>query len=441
MVNSRFLILSSTLLLCLSGPAPAQDSVSGMDSRKAPEPATPLSAADEQATTPAPAAADLTIKKYQDAVLSTERTRGAYDDSLWEQLVGLATAQQKAGRDADAVASLNQALHIHRVNHGLHNLGQEPILNLLIKSNSALSDWKALDQNFHYLYWLYRRVYGDNDTHLLPVIDRVGQWQLRAYRLDTKGNPLDHLQAAQDLYSDAVHIIETNQGKYAAEIVKPLYGIMLVNYYIARDLNFVTYDPSNSMCGTRSFFHRDPFFDDCYGNRQMSDEELNRQEVISSSYRAGKKALNHMLEVYENNPDLPVLDHARAYLYLGDWYMLFNRPSSALSTYARAYEMLGNTNSDLKQKLFGAPRSLPETQFLTQTALKTNAVEKYVVVTMDISRTGKARNIQVVESQPPGDKKLAALVRDSLRDTRFAPRFVNGEPVATTGYTKKFIFE
>jgi len=392
-------------------------------------------------TAPSATENELDIKRYQEAILETEKNSGAYGDILWEQLVGLGAAQQNAGLHADAVASLNQALHINRVNHGLHNLEQEPIIDLLIKSNTALSDWKALDQNYQYLYWLYRRVYGEKDIHLLPVIDRVGLWHINAYNQGESNNPLAHLLAAQDLYTDAVHIIETNKSENDPGLIAPLYRIMLTNYLIAHNLSSSYPAQSDLRCSGSLFSRHDPFSDDCNYARGMTQDEVNRQDLFSISYRTGKKALTRIIEVYEKNPALPVTEHAMAYIRLGDWYMLFDRPSSAISTYAMAYTMVENIDSAVREKLFGAPRSLPETQpFLNGNDARKPA-QKYVVVTMDITDTGKVRNVQVVESHPPNDDHMIFLVRNSLNTARFAPRFENGEPVPTSGYRKKFVFE
>lgn len=458
MVKSKILNLSAVLLLCLSCPVQAADAgselqgVLGMEPMEITGTGTRGLVTDVAETAPSVSENELAIEKYEEAIHETERNQGAYGDQLWQQLVGLAVAQQNAGLHLEAVTSLNQALHINRVNHGLHDLNQVPIIDLLIKSNNALSDWDALDQNYHYLYWLYRRVYGTDDMRLLPVIDRVGLWHLNAYKLGESDNPFAHLLAAQTMYTDAVSIIETNQGMYNQGVIAPLNGIMLTNYLIAVHASS-TYDTeelrssisisnrSYSRCDGFSYMRRNSYFDNCYGSLGTTEEEANRQELVSISYRNGKKALQRMLEVYENNPALPAAEHALAYIRLGDWYMLFNRPSSGTSTYTKAYALLDDADAYAKEKLFGAPRSLPELQFTLMDDNEPGPVKKYVVISMDISETGKARNIQIIDSNPPDDKHLILMARQNLRYARFRPRFENGEPVPTTGYTKMYVFK
>ena len=457
MVNSKTYSLLSILLLGLScttlaaGDGSPEQDVLGMDNIEISGKDTGTLTQDKGNTGQTESEYDLSIKKYLQAIHETQEKQGAYGDKVWEQMVGLGVTQQNAGHHLEAVATLNQALHINRVNHGLHNLDQVPIIDLLIKSNTALSDWKALDQNFHYLYWLYRRVYGENDMRLLPVIDRVGLWHLNAYKLGESDNPLAHLLAAQNLYSDAVNIIEINQGELNPGEINPLYGIMLTNYLMAVHASaspdtdelrssITMSNQSFRRCGSSFVSHRDPFFDNCYDPLYMEEEEANRQEIISTSYRNGKKALTRMIDVYEKNPSLPPEDHAMAYIRLGDWYMLFNRPSSATKSYEKAYALLENSKSDTREQLFGSPRSLPEMHFML-TAKQTDKPDqdrKYILVSVDISETGKARNIQVLESSPPADQATIRQAQKSVRNTRFRPRFENGQPVATHGYKLRY---
>ena len=173
----------------------------------------------------------------------------------------------------------------------------------------------------------------------------------------------------------------------------------------------------------------------------MNNDDRDRQQIIILSYQAGKKALKRTIDIYKNNPALPAVEHALAYIRLGDWYMLFNRPSSANSEYATAYALLKDTDAATREKLFGSPKQLPELQYSPTDDNKPRAGDKYVVISMDVSKSGSVRNIQVVESQPPNDKNLISLATSSLRHTRFRPRLENGEPVSTTGYKKMFVFE
>jgi len=66
---------------------------------------------------------------------------------------------------------------------------------------------------------------------------------------------------------------------------------------------------------------------------------------------------------------------------------------------------------------------------------------KYVIVSMDITETGKARNVQVLETNPPDDSSLGRQVRRSLKTTRFRPRYENGQAVKTTGVNLRYVFE
>ena len=110
------------------------------------------------------------ITEYEQLVNELEASGGAYQTSLSETLLGLGTAYQRLEKHANAVTAFKRSLQITRVNSGLHNLGQLPILEKIMESNVALQNWAGLDDNYHYLYWVNRRNYAGKDAHLLPVV-------------------------------------------------------------------------------------------------------------------------------------------------------------------------------------------------------------------------------------------------------------------------------
>src|SRR3990172_3854878 len=109
--------------------------------------------------------------QYEDAVRELESSHGFYDPELGKELVGLGLAYRTSGRHGDAIEAFKRSMHVTRVNEGLYTLSQLPVLHLIIAENTELEDWKKLDQNYHYLCWLYRRNFGDNDVRLLPAVD------------------------------------------------------------------------------------------------------------------------------------------------------------------------------------------------------------------------------------------------------------------------------
>ena len=102
--------------------------------------------------------------------------------------------------------------HVQRINVGLHNLQQEPLVDAIIALEARRHNWEAVADSHDYLLWLYRRNYSDHDPRWLPAAKRLRRWHLDAYRLPTGREFSDHLDAQIWLYRKAIDIIETHTG-------------------------------------------------------------------------------------------------------------------------------------------------------------------------------------------------------------------------------------
>lgn len=376
----------------------------------------------------------LTVVEYQKSIRQLQQVHGAFYDQISEKLIGMGLAYRNLGQNKEAIKALNRALHINRINRGLYNVSQLPILDLIIQTNTDLQDWEALDQNYHYLYWVNRRIYGDNDPRLLPVINRLGRWHRNAYSLASDSVPFNHLLAADQLSQDAVRIIETNYGPEDPGLITPLYDLAMINYQIAAHASIaVMYDD------LRYSRVNSGFMDDAM------EEVRAGQDLMADSYRDGKKAMLKILDVYSENPDLPAADHGAALILLGDWYLLFDRRSAAKEAYAMAYSVLqesGIQKEDIDE-IFAKPHSLPARQpvadYQPDQDNNISDDDKYVIARFDVSENGWARNIEIVESSPADNVPLIRRAKNSIRITRFRPRLENGQPVATAGVNIKYV--
>lgn len=371
------------------------------------------------------------IKKYHRAVTELEKIHGAYHEQIGEQLIGLGSFLQNNGQYADAVNIFNRALHISRISQGLHNLNQLPIVEQIIESNTALKNWPELSKNYDYLLWVNRRAYEHNDLRLLPVIDRVGRWNLNAYEMGASEIPYGHLLIAEKLYRHAIDIIETNYGPYDPRLIDPLYGIALTNYRKAAHASS-TEDIDEVRISSRA--HPNEY------QRMLEDQGM-RQNVVSMSYRVGKKAMTRIIDIFQNNQSLANNAHAMAYIKFGDWYLLFNKRTTAIGSYEKAYQMLEQEDASIRQRLLGNPRSLPVTQLPVdqQTPRKIN--NSYVIASMDISETGSPENIQIIESYPSDNDSIRRQAKRTIKYTKFRPRFENGQAVATSGVNIRYLFD
>jgi tetratricopeptide (TPR) repeat protein len=381
--------------------------------------------------TPATAALLDAVERYQARIDELQNTGGAFNDALGEALAGLGFSYMNLERYPEALAAFNRSLHIQRVNNGLHNPNQLPLLEAIIATNTAAGNWEALDQNYHMYYWVNRRSYGDSDPKLLPVINRLGQWHLQAFESGADPLSVKHILSAERLYHDAVAIIEAHYGPEDTRLIQPLNGIAVTNYHIASHA-FNAIDFNDLRLGTRNLSRLE----------RMQEEEEARQELISGAYRRGKQALLRVIDI--RTRDAEAVDHGQALIHLGDWYLLFGMRTTANETYAQAYSKLvesGMVREEI-EKLFAQPRSLPAMQMTVASQQQADGQEggRYAVARFDVSKTGHARNIEIIETHPADDESLRRLAKSTLRAKRFRPRLEAGQPVATAGVNIKYYF-
>lgn len=373
------------------------------------------------------------ISQYKQTIDELQRTHGVYHDQLGEQLLGLGLVYRNQGQYQEAIAVLKRSLHINRINKGLHNTSQLPILELIIETNTALSDWQALDQNYHYLYWVHLRNYGDKDPRLLPIIDRLGRWHINAYQMQSDELLFRHLLDADALYKNAVAIIETHYGQSDPRLIDPLYAITLTNYQKAAHASNL----DNSADIRSSYSSR-------RNRRRLSEQEIAQQNLLADSYRTGKNAMTRIIDIYESNPQLPSDSHALALIYLGDWYQLFNKRTTAMMSYQQAYAFLSEHQTDTLDidELFARPRTLPAIKLpLPYKNKQDNKNKQSVLASFNVTKTGRARNIQIIESDPADDVSLRRRAKKTIKSTRFRPRLENGKPVETTDVSIRYIFD
>jgi tetratricopeptide (TPR) repeat protein len=405
-------------ILCLPGAAAGQP---------APDAMTTLDSADTAAN----------ISRYEALISDLESRYGAYHVDLSETLVGLGRAYQEKGDYAAAVSALQRSLHINRVNNGLYDSGQLPILSLLIEANKARRDWQALDQNYHYRYWITRRAYGEKDPRQLPALYDAAHWHLDAYYGGVDEYPLPHLLKAYDLYTRAVRILEANGGPDNPDLVTPLYATARTLYEMRQlAANFFAGEKTGISEDNRTGF-----------NERTTDSENQLYAIVGNTFREGKQALERAIAIYRNHPELPAEERAAALVHLGDWHLLYDKTGKALDNYHEVYSIAGSEEGLLKKidGLFSEPRSipvlrLPDNGQPQQSPADKDANVNYVIASFNVSETGRPFNIHILEAKPANDASMRRQARQDIRGTRFRPRFEKGQPVASTNVNFRYVF-
>lgn len=393
---------------------------------------------------------DRYIKQYQALITGQEKQHGAMDPQLGEDLLGLGLLYKNHGLYDKAGKVLNQALQIKRVNDGIQNMDQIPILKALIEVNTAAKNWDELNRNYQLLLWVNQRNLKSGDPAILPVIDMVGRWKLMAY---TNGllseDPARTLSDIINLYQSTINILEELHGKNDPRLIIPLKGLAIARYQLAVQTRNTPLREFDSAFRRTQLSQQCVPYVDPRGFVQMvcgmvetpnlnyyTSKQVTKDQQVAMQMNSVRSSLTRIVKITSANPKLSPYERANALVDLGDWFFIDNMEDRAMENYKKAYQILKNekdNKSDL-DKLFGRPMIIP---FATLRNNYHNVKNKqvltkpYVKLTFSVTADGKARNIQIVEASDPRNYTIRNAARENIRSAVFRPRFLNGKPVAT----------
>src|SRR5690606_19475068 len=367
------------------------------------------------------------MEDYQAAIARLETEFGAWGNGLSEQLSGLGQSYQRRGLHRQAIEIFDRAVHISRVNNGLYDLSQVPIIESMLESLKARGRWEEVHERHQYLFWLHERNFGANDPRMLPIIDRLGKWYINDYALNPQRRIMDQLVDAHNLFQQAINIISGSFGESDLRLIEPLRGLVMSNWYFANYQGEGLASPLE-----RERLTRELGVDQVAFLQEPASNQLS--QYLRNNYGGGKQAIEKMVAIYSESPDAPPGAAARAKVELADWEQLFKRRNTAAALYREAWMELAANQSTSSQvdKLFARPVALPDLGFVEAEVSSTPVADSgaaepmnYVLVSFDVNRFGDVQNIEILEAVPENSADQQARIRETLQSTRFRPRLVN----------------
>jgi hypothetical protein len=245
-----------------------------------------------------------------------ETNAGAFAPGLTEQLLGLGLNLQALDRHAEAAKVLKRGVHVSRVQSGLYAADQIPLLRAEIRSLIALGRFDEVDEHQRYLARVESEALTGTPASIAALIDQ-GEWAEQAWDLrlgDQEAHP-EHLARSWEYYRLAYNQSTQLYGERSLELVKPLEGMLRLQYRFA-DLQ--RENASNS-----------PF--DGSGYRQTS--------ALGGAYRRGEAVLSTIFGLKMVNGS-SAGEQARDLTRLGDWARWMGRRSDSRSYYDKAWRRI-----------------------------------------------------------------------------------------------------
>ena len=369
----------------------------------------PTAAGDQHQVAIENAVRRIAVKEHTDAINivesvieDIEQRRNRYDPALVQPLVVLGDALAGVGDTPGAMGSYDRALHIARVNHGLHDPSQVAIVYRQARLHARTGQFAKANSRHEYAYGILLRSYGGNSPSLLPGLFVLADWYMSNY----------NIFSARDLYEHGVLVADTNLADDHPARIRAL----------------------RSLAGT----YRKERFPPFYTRRSGDNPTLGsyagfqyRGTRSVNSFAKGERALIEVVNIVQaRNTEGEEL--ARAMLELGDWFLIFEKQARAMSLYRRVWELLQDDPAMLAS-FFEAPTPLylplpksPSKPDGTKAGEGSNGV---VELSIDIDERGLVGRIDTLRSEPA--QLMDFKVRRAVKRARYRPVFDGHAPQAT----------
>ncbi|MEX0738301.1 MAG: tetratricopeptide repeat protein [Pseudohongiella sp.] len=409
--------------------------------------------------------AELAIPALRESIQALEGRGDTWHPQIAESVLSLARHVQEAGDHPEAIALLERAVHVSRVNHGLFSLEQVSALEMQIDSHLALDQWAEADGLRQYLFYVHSRALDDNDPALIPALEAYAQWNIRAFWQRLGELPASRLVDAYHLYSVALSIIDQDAELTEQSREDMLERLAYLAWLMARtdaqgrqhaqhtNIRLVDDNWVDQVTGRRYRNHNNPFLQGEYALDQIVEMRAQR---LAAADAAG---------VTDEARDDLLVAHTNAILDLADWYLLFERRNASIDVYERAWASLQDEDKALRDRVFDRVVMLPRFETTRQPdadpvpyrepvttvadvpPVGTASVDEdapgvpYVVMEFDINQYGRAINVDIVDSWPKEDFGMQRRLIGALRDSRMRPIMRDGSASRVEDLVYRFPYE
>ncbi|HBD11958.1 MAG TPA: hypothetical protein DCZ13_07405 [Porticoccaceae bacterium] len=374
--------------------------------------------ADSQPTASAPSLAAYT------RMIESLKENGPYYLPSSELLYDLAVKLQDGGYHGRALKILQRAMHVHRVNDGLYSLSQAPMLKAMIDSRKALNLFSEVTEDYHRLLGLHLKNQDSFNEASLEILRELAAWHVDAYLVDEGDSRIDHLTTAHSLISVALRDLDRIPDLATETRIEALRTAALVSFYLTKHQGDEWVSAVDSMYSSTA-------------GKSFYPSAVRAATLSHSGFRNGRQAHEHIIALLSDNRDARPEQLVDAYIEAGDWQLMFNNRDNAMAYYQRAFALLESLDSGeaLLSQRFGNPVLLPASKL---ELAPDETATLYVTAELNVSARGAPDNISIVKAGTKSDRHIRRAAYETLKMSRFRPRFVDGVAVDTKEYVYKF---
>ena len=417
---------------------------------------------------------------------------GAYDPRLQEVLWNDAVGLQQNGNHQEAIEKLKRAAHLSRINDGLDAKSQLPFVRAEIASHRALNQFTAADERHAYLSRIEARAIPSGPEKITALL-RQAEWHQFALLedIDEDEEATARMGKAWNFYRRALNESIATYGEDSAELLPALEGMVRAQYLLAGHRGIGASMPGRMERERRDFAAGKSTFkrglsvlvamqqlnrDRLSVTREIQAQDLiriadwawwtgNRNYALNFYNTALALANGESLEPVANetspltevdaslDPEATASDSNMSETDTGE-DAATAQPLNAETRHVNAeIEQEPTDNTPIEEavntpvspdyptfRILETPVALPAIAgFGPVLDIKTSESEEGdLVVSFNISPTGKVVNIERVQLPVTTGPRGPERVIRRLRKTRFRPAFLNGEPVESDTITWTF---
>lgn len=367
---------------------------------------------------------------YAEAVRSAEQHGGSEAQRVLAPLTGLGATFARTGHHHDAIPLLQRAVAITRAQFGMFDLRQQDVLATLAGSLTALDRQQEAQDLMTYRVRVAEKTYGEGNPKVIPWLCDLGDWFA-----DIGKTP-----EARMTFQVALNIVGTTDNLNAPIIVEPLRGIARAYMLWPSYPDDWRMYPEPELGCTRVWAVPPP---ECL-NPARRDETGRRVIRPRTLNQEGEHALKHALRILESDPDSPPQTRIETLIQMGDWYQIKDSPREALTYYERAWRLIRTTPGlpDAAANALNVPVRVyyptPQIAAHVPDVAAVDTRSHTVQVEFTVAADGSVRHAHIVDHDTRD--RYARDILEAVRDSRFRPKFLDGQAVAATGITYREVF-
>lgn len=351
------------------------------------------------------------------AVEQAELEGGAYGAALGESLLAESYYLAERGDYENAIKGARRGLHVIRINEGLHDASQLPVVKKLIDWYLLSNDTKAADDVWQYRNFLAQRSWPSGSGAALAEQAAYADWVLKLWLDNTAELRKRVYRVYSDLDEQRVALLGAPRAQLDG-VLRLTYAQMGFLYALGQ----ADFGPEVDFASNyRRGYLNDPM------QEQMSVEDRQLKLLQDVGYQRGQSLLQQALDWLQRQPAASADVKAEVLLQLGDWHVWNDRQRRAEEHYLQAWQL-----SAQPEMVFAEPLELPSKPWFYRgmLALEAGAEAADIPVHLTVAADGRlsASAFASVDAESlPGADRL----RRWLRHARYRPRLEAGMPVLT----------